>query len=37
MGMTFYDLTPEELCELMCGSVEEDEEDANCDCEEQRL
>lgn len=27
MGMEFYDLTPEELCELMCGDPEEDEEE----------
>ena len=26
MGATFYDLTCEELCELMCGKPEEDEE-----------
>lgn len=24
MGMTFYDLTCEELCELMCGDPEPD-------------
>jgi len=27
MGKTFYDLTCEELCELMCGAPEEDDED----------
>ena len=27
MGKTFYDLTCEELCELMCGAPEEDCED----------
>lgn len=27
MGKTFYDLTDEELCELMCGAPEEDYED----------
>lgn len=27
MGMTFYDLTPEELCDLMCGDLEEEQED----------
>lgn len=27
MGMEFYDLTEEELCDLMCGKPEEDEED----------
>ena len=27
MGMTFYDLTEEDLCDLMCGDAEEDEED----------
>ena len=26
MGMTFYDLTCEELCELMCGKPEDDYE-----------
>ena len=26
MGKTFYDLTDEELCELMCGDPEVDEE-----------
>ena len=29
MGKTFYDLTNEELCELMCGAPEKD-----CDDEE---
>lgn len=24
MGAVFYDLTPEELCDLMCGDPEED-------------
>lgn len=24
MGMEFYDLTPEELCDLICGEPEED-------------
>ena len=28
MGKTFYDLTCEELCELMCGKPEEEEEEA---------
>lgn len=27
MGMVFYDLTPEELCDLMCGDPEEDYEE----------
>lgn len=27
MGMTFEDLTWEELCDLMCGGPEEDEDD----------
>lgn len=27
MGMVFYDLTDEELCDLMCGSPEEDPEE----------
>lgn len=27
MGKTFYDLTDEELCDLMCGDPEEDYED----------
>ena len=27
MGAIFYDLSPEELCELMCGDIEEDEEE----------
>lgn len=27
MGQTFEDLTWEELCDLMCGKPEEDEED----------
>lgn len=26
MGKTFYDLTDEELCELMCGGIEDGEE-----------
>lgn len=27
MGMEFINLTEEELCDLMCGGPEEDEED----------
>ena len=27
MGMTFENLTEEELCDLMCGGPEEDTED----------
>ncbi len=27
MGMVFYDLSPEELCDLMCGEVEQESED----------
>ena len=27
MGLVLYDLTPEELCDLMCGDPEEDWED----------
>lgn len=27
MGMIFENLTEEELCDLMCGKPEEDEED----------
>lgn len=27
MGAVFYDLTPEELCDLMCGVPEEDPEE----------
>lgn len=27
MGATFYNLTDEELCELMCGGPEDDEEE----------
>ena len=27
MGAVFYDLTPEELCDLMCGDPEEDYEE----------
>lgn len=27
MGMTFENLTEEQLCDLMCGCPEEDEED----------
>lgn len=27
MGMTWRDLTPEELCELICGDPEDEEED----------
>lgn len=27
MGKEFYDLTPEELCDLMCGKPEDDYED----------
>lgn len=26
-GAVFYDLTPEELCDLMCGDPEEDYEE----------
>ena len=26
MGMTFYNLTMEDLCDLMCGTPEEDYE-----------
>ena len=26
MGMTFYNLTMEDLCDLMCGTFEEDYE-----------
>lgn len=26
MGATFYDLTAEELCDLICGTPEEDED-----------
>lgn len=26
MGAIFYDLTPEELCDLMCGFEEEEDE-----------
>lgn len=29
MGMTWTDLTCEELCDLMCGTPEEDEEENN--------
>ena len=25
--MTFYNLTPEELCDLMCGDPEEEQEE----------
>lgn len=28
MGAVFYDLTLEELCDLMCGSPEDDGEEA---------
>lgn len=27
MGAVFYNLSPEELCDLMCGKPEEDVED----------
>lgn len=27
MGMIFHNLTPEELCDLMCGMPEEDPEE----------
>lgn len=27
MGAVFYDLSPEELCDLMCGTPEEEEEE----------
>ena len=27
MGMAWYDLTPEELCDLICGGTETDNED----------
>lgn len=27
MGAVFYDLTPEELCDLMCGMPEKEEDD----------
>lgn len=29
MGMIFYDLSLEELCDLMCGKPEEDIEEEN--------
>lgn len=29
MGAVFEDLTEEELCELMCGKPEDDEEDVD--------
>ena len=29
MGVTFENLTMEELCELMCGQPEEDKDNAN--------
>lgn len=28
-GAVFYDLTPEELCDLMCGAPAEDEEEVD--------
>ena len=30
MGMEFTDLTEEELCDLMCGKPEEDEDGERC-------
>lgn len=27
MGMVFYNLTPEELCDLMCGIPEDEEKE----------
>jgi len=34
MGKTFYDLTDEELCELMCGGPEDDGEEQFKECDE---
>ena len=28
MGMTWFDLTPEELCDLMCGGTDMGSEDS---------
>lgn len=36
MGMEFIDLTIEELCELMCGTPEDDEEEEGDDIDENR-
>ena len=32
MGKEFINLTEEELCDLMCGGPEEDEEDEETQC-----
>lgn len=34
MGRTFYNLTDEELCDLMCGGIEEDGEELIEECDE---
>ena len=34
MGQTFYDLTIEELCDLMCGGIEDDGEEQPEECDE---
>lgn len=34
MGAVFYNLTPEELCDLMCGRPEEDEDDGEDDSQD---
>ena len=31
MGMTFENLTWEELCDLMCGQPEDDEDEEDCE------
>ena len=35
MGKTFYDLSCEELCDLMCGKPDEDYEEGDKEWEEQ--
>ena len=37
MGMEFKDLTEEDLCNLMCGKPEDDEEEVNDENEQQEL
>ena len=36
MGMIFYNLTPEELCDLICGQPEEDEYGNELFCEDNK-
>lgn len=37
MGAVFYNLSPEELCDLMCGRPEEEEQEEEDDGSDNRL